>query len=287
MASKRATNNSSVVNLEDQSSLLEGILARGGLSEAKPSETIQKKSKSISKKKTKKTGQTTFSDSSAETPSEWSDVVDVTEEATPTVKISANGKHSVPSAALGKAPDRSETSVTHEAALGYQPGDGASLGYLPGYGAAMANHLASHAQMGGLGDAGPAGAQAALHLSQQQQPWMWPQQPQGFPLNYGNFVPNYTLGGGYVMPSWDQEDQAPVTQRQGDHEISEDEDEEAAQGGEAAVDSGPSTKGKTAEILKEQLGVVKDCDKVAPRALPEVAQLLERYLRDAKSIRHG
>ena len=275
MASKRATNNSTIVNLEEQSSVLEEILSQGGVPVTKPPKGNSDKSKTISKKKSKKAEQTTLISTSPQTPGSSAIGQHSSRSDTPSSSGSAN-RRTLPSAALGSPPPEVLEVGQHGAAAANHSG---SLGNELGNGAASSDGQASHAQ----GNAGWNG-QAGVPMGAQQQQWFW-QQPNNFPLHYGNFVPNYSLGGGYLVPDWDQEDPAPVgTIRQQTHEISEDEDDDlpAEQEAEApAVETPPV--GKTADLLNEQLGVVKDCDKVTPKVATVVAQLLDRYLLESTS----
>ena len=152
------------------------------------------------------------------------------------------------------------------------------------------------------GDAGDFAARLADWTAQQQQQqnWMW-QQMQGFPLPYGNFVPNMNFGGGFLSPDWGEEEAQVGSIRQGTHEISDDEDDAAASGqddqnvadgapanpdrpqdGEAA--DIPLVQNLTADRVKRQLSAVKDADRVTKKVDPVVAKLLDHYLQEATAF---
>ena len=75
--------------------------------------------------------------------------------------------------------------------------------------------------------------------------------------NFGNFVPNYSLGAGDLLVYWDEEEQSesgvnPLKQRQGAHEVSDDEIEQ-----EVPIQAPPKPKqpaeGRVKEKVREQL----------------------------------
>ena len=282
MASKRATNNSTIVNLDQQSTVIEEVLTQAGIGLPKTSKGNSEKIKTVQKKKAKKAEQTTFRSGLAGTVAVAASVPDEMSQATPHCAAPANRSRAVPEAALGRAPSAELGHVNQDEVPGNEPGDAVGHDDQPSNGAPGSGAAGGHAPLGGPAMAGLLG---------DQQHWFWPQGPT-FPLHYGNFLPHFGLGGGVMPPIWDQEEEEVPAERrrQQTHEMSEDEEDEAplAQEGEdegrqaeAAV---PRAAGKTAELLKEKLDVVRDCDKVADKVSPDVANLLDRFLLEANSL---
>ena len=88
MANKRTTNNSTIVNLEDQSAVISDMLEQAGVTTPKLGASSGEISKKIPKKKTKKDGQTTSKSQSA-TLIDSRRAADVTELATPSTGVRA------------------------------------------------------------------------------------------------------------------------------------------------------------------------------------------------------
>ena len=269
MASKRSTNNSTIVNLEEQTAVIDQVLEQVGVRRTPLSTEVSgDRGKQISKKK-KKSGQTTLSSGDVTSND------DVTKEAPGRAAVPKRSQPTRPSAALGGP-------VNQDAQPGDQPSNAVHGDDVLSNGVTGAGRKGNHAPSAQPGDAQSLSEDLAQYLAQQQQQsWMW--QQQAFPMNYGNFVPNYPLGGGFLPTSWDQEDQAPVGMvRQGTHEISDDEEDEDPPSTEPAEPAGvQGAKGKTADLVKEQLGQVKDSDRVLDPVDPEVAKLLDRFLLES------
>ena len=121
---------------------------------------------------------------------------------------------------------------------------------------------------------------------QQHQQWLWQAQMPQFPLGLGNFVPNFGLGSGLAAANWQEEVeevQEPSGRiRQQTHEMSEDEEESVSDSREAS--KAQKEEGVTAELLKETMAKVKDCNRVTEGIEPQLASLLNRFLKDSKSV---
>ena len=135
-----------------------------------------------------------------------------------------------------------------------------------------------------LGAQSQAQGKEPILTPQQQQQWLWQQQLHAMQFPYGNFIPNYNLGGGLLETHWDEEqEELPEGRiRQAVHEMSEEEEEES--GAEDDSILVVPQKGKTADLMKEQLAVVKDCEKIAQDLDQDLAGLLDRYLKDDTSV---
>ena len=287
MAAKSTTNNSTIVNLEEQGALISRVLEEGGVVSPNGSESSGSSLKTISKKKSRKVGQTTSTTSkSASVMIDSSAPADVTR---PAVRRPNKGGEATPSAAAaaGAALKVPDGTVNQPRLLSNEPGNqdaDAALG-------------AGHAQRGG-GDAVDFVGQMADWSSQQHQQWLWQQQAQAFPFAYGNFMPGFPLGAAYAPPDWEEEPQMVPQDpqvgaiRQKTHEISDDDEEtDSASGQEVepqdalpAREAVPKTVGTMADLAKEQLAFVKDSDRVAAKINPDLARVLESYLKDSTAV---
>ena len=138
-----------------------------------------------------------------------------------------------------------------------------------------------------------------MALLQQQQNWFW-QQPQQFqPLpypqypQYGNFVPNFIFGM-VDPPAWvEEEEEEPEAEpavgagvEHGPvHDISDDETDEVQPSG-PVLPVPEQDGGITAGLIDNQLtfSEVKEADKQSAPVQDRVANLLEKYLKDAHSV---
>ena len=126
------------------------------------------------------------------------------------------------------------------------------------------------------------------------QPLNYPTQP----LNYGNFVPNYSLGGVEPPPVfWDEgeaeeEEELEIApparvHRQQDHVVSDEEDNVVVvpqvQGANLAPGQAPAQEGLTAALVGDQLAELSEADRVGPRVDQGVGSLLERYIKEGNS----
>ena len=295
-SSRRATNNSSVASLEDQSRVISQVLGQAGVPSTSSSESGGKKSKS-GKKKTP-------------VPEKDVEAAGRRQPADPGSGL-APGRDVTcqPGAGDAAAPDSgarsSRAQPTHgaEAALPSN-GHGNVLGNDQGQGdpPVLSN---SNNNMAFLGM--PAVAEASREALALQQQWLWQQMFQGF----GNYVPNAAFGQAPEV-FWGREDapqetESPLAElvrtaretreRQPDHVLSDDEDDEAcvpevrlpvqipnavAMG--AVVPEGPSTAQGTVELVKGHLSQVKECDKVSGKVTQDVADLLDGFLAEAVLI---
>ena len=135
-----------------------------------------------------------------------------------------------------------------------------------------------------LGAQSQAQGKEPILTPQQQQQWLWQQQLHAMQFLYGNFIPNYNLGGGLLETHWKEEQEELPEGRitQVVHEMSEEEEEESGVEDDSILVV--PQKGKTADLMKEQLAVVKDCDKIAQDLDQDLAGLLDRYLKDDTSV---
>ena len=260
MSAKRLTNNSTIVNLEDQTAILEEVLTKGGLpAPVKPKSGSGKDKKKLKSKQTT-VGITTplaagggGASEPLATPSRDADVMELQAE-----------------------PARRETAVNQAVLPDNNVIDGAA-----------ASPPLPPAQQ--IGDANFLTQQLAA-----QQQWLW-QQQMGFPLHYGNFVPNYRFGE-VEAPHWEdeaEEEQEVERVRQPVHAISDDDEDEQPEGlavamgvnatnsAEKVAESGGGQEGQLSEIIKEQDAQVKDADRVSSPIDPVLANRLEKYLEEA------
>ena len=119
-------------------------------------------------------------------------------------------------------------------------------------------------------------------FTQQQQQWLWQQQFR-MPLlqDFMNFNPNFPLGAGFMPPAWGFQPQMTGSERVRQaraYEISDDE-------GEVALPTAVTTaEPEITELVQDQLGEIKESDRVRPEVDQEVAQLLNKYLREASAL---
>ena len=258
MASKRGTNNSIVSTLEDQTRVISEMSEKGGgmgkekdRSAGVPSEKIKKKTRNGKASQEKAPPRTLDPQGSTSR-----DVIPAQTHGGP----APSGSRSRP-AAVAAVPDPVQD-VGAEL-LSDEPGDA------PGDQVEVND--------------GEEGQDNQL-LDPDYQQWLWQQQLQQ--MNMQQFgMPNFQM-----PPAWgfqpvfinQQVEQVKVPQaaaRQADHEISDDDEEEDINPPPAGALEGASD-----ELLREQLEHVNEADKVSPKVETKVAQLLDRYLKDAVLI---
>ena len=289
MASKRSTNNSVVAYLEDQSKVIEDTLAVGGVASGKSHNSSGDKVKSIPKNKSGKGKQTTSGQNSSATGKGDVRITLVTPAA-------ANGM----TQGAGRSQALTPGQATEPSDVPSDPGD------LPGNGGTGSGPGSGPTHpRAATGDAGSAsfvdGEGQDVGVLDAHQRWLWQQQQQmqqqmqAFPMHFGNFVPNFALGGSVPLPVFLEDGEAEVDEevvdgapRQPTHAMSNDEGEEpippGAAGAAGPIETGLPEDGQLASLIKEQLGQVKGCDKVLTRLAPAVAQLLDRYLKEAHYV---
>ena len=311
MATRRGTNNSTILNLDQQTAVIAQMSALSGLEAERDSSAQNSSEKVVKKKKAKvKVSEKTLDPQARKTKT-------------------ASG-----SRAVGEVTSQPVQAPTTLAAPSNQPSNGAQA--VPAAGS-RSNQPGNVTQLedgpresrsGGQGDGlepDQDGGQSETRdedevreedpdegeLFLRQQQWLWQQQWQQLaamnpipqpqanqgPSRFGNYVPNFQFG--FLPPQahfWGQEaepeepnEAAPGARpRQAVHEISEDEEEEEP-GAEApaVVAQAPATAAnlsKTERKVRDQLTTVKDSDRVADKADPEVANLLDRYLKEATVV---
>ena len=287
MAARRQTNNSSVASLEDQNAVINQVLEAAGQSQEVPRPLGNVIPKSGNKKKGKEK-----KDGTSKKPrgvvgdvtglAEPSGAVQlgdagpaVTQRAVPSNRAGNGGNEAVPSGnVLGNGGNAQLNGVAPPTAQPSGAGDAQGVGVLP---------------MAGAFD---------HYLAQQQQQWLWMQQFNANPMNFGNFVPGARFGED-VQHFWDEEEQEGANEvevqvvpeppvradRQGAHEMSEDEDDvpQIQIIEQESNKVGTAGTGKFGEVFKEKLTEVKEGDKLAPETCEEVADLLTKYLKESKA----
>ena len=322
MASRRGTNNSAVVSLEQQSAVIADMSTQGGLGAELGSMQVTISEPKVQKKKKKEKAKSSAS-KAPEIQAPQSAGLGVTQpRQVVTSPLFRAGRRVAVTASRGDV--LSNVTQSEDTAAAASHGNPLSNATQSGdtAGPEGQGHDPVDVQDGGplaAGDSsealGEPGEQEVEDLQAQQQQWFW-QQWQQFnqanprpPMNptfsqYGNFVPNYQFG---LLPQghfWQEEEAEEASEeaeaqprvRQATHEVSDEEEEVVevlpqaqvpAQAQAQAAQAGPTqgmVESQTEKKLKEQLNLVKEADRVSPRADPEVAQLLERYIKDAAAI---
>ena len=288
MAARRATNNSTVVSLEEQTEVIENLSTlAGGITSKKtdsskdPKKGGQKKTKPSNSRSAKAktpmagTPEAPLDTSSAQGPRQSGGTDDVT------TSGSATG-----------TPRSGVKAGTKETGL---PSTG---GHDPKPSTSTLAATSTGAQPNGAGD-GDFEELDETFLAQQQ--WLWQQHVRQFGMQmphmgqYGNFVPNFQFGILPQDPAWAEqgeeevetadevpEVQTPNVRRQGTHEVSDEDEEEGEEEVIVVqeVPKSPQLEGITSGLVKKQLGQVKEADRVAKPVNENVASLLERYLKD-------
>ena len=298
MSSKRGTNNSTVVSLEDQTRIIQEMSETAGLKSIpdKSGKTSSEKSKVGKKTKPKAKNSANLPPSGAldiQGPQSLGEPASQAREGRPGRHVtSASGDKTGPSSAK-----RGGGATNH---VGPSAAAGSSHGNVPSNDEddMDAIHDVTPNQPGASGDSSrQQHGDEEFDVQEYQRQWMlqqhqWQMQFQPFGLNpYGNLGFNPGFGEFNQIPDWMKEvpeqpeegsQTAPGAVRQATHEISDEEEDSAEalpQVEREKQDALP--QGKTATKVKEQLEQVKEADKVSPPLDKEVADLLSNYLRDA------
>ena len=283
MSSKRTTNNSTVTSLEGQSALINQVLEEGDIQVSSLVASPIDKTVPKLKKKTK-SKQTT---SSKETPLRWEPARDVSQ------PRAASASQSAAAAAV----NQQEVVVPAQSTgtSGGASGDALTSQWKE----AESPQGPPREVPGSLAAQGCVEAEAQEFYRRQQQ-WMWQQQAQPFPFQpFGNYVPNFQFGAG-VNHFWDQEEPelpqgqgdqgagrveapvvpqvAPQVNRQPDHVVSDNEEEE-----EEILPTPAVSMETFKDLVKGQLGQIKEADKVADPVHQDVADLFTKFLEEAQS----
>ena len=287
MASRRGTNNSTVVSLDQQTAVIEEISTLAGLRSSSVMSPIEdsavRANKGEKEKKKRKAKAAQAGTADPQGP----------------VKAAVRNPQGPRSAGFYQGPSRAASvpgpSET-EAEGGPVQGQGRQLDDVPGNQPdnEVIDRSGSVDQQDGDEEVEPED-----DLERQQQWWLWDQwqrfgQPSAqSPFSpYGNYVPNFAFGMLPQAPEWaaggDNAAGPPTARaRQATHEMSEDEEEEIMVIDRPVTQSQQTVKGpesKSETLLKEQLGSVKEADRVSQAASDEVARLLDRYLKDATAV---
>ena len=295
MSSRRATNNSSVASLEEQSAIIASVTSQSGLGAevlgGLPSEKIKKKKTKFAKKASPPTslGQgammaatvtsitTASGDGRAVTrasmtpfPGLLSTLPSSTFAPGAAQPITGQGTQAMP--LIGGGAETLTTPSTSVPAASVAIGSGVQTPATPSFPQAWATGFAD-----------------PTDLAVMQQQWLWQQQFQQMALNpFGNYVPNFNFGAN-VQADWaqegeEEEEEPPPRARQGAHEISEDEDEDVVvipSPAQSALAGAGDSGGKLEELARDQMAQVKEADRVAPEIIPDVAALLDKLLADS------
>ena len=289
MAARRATNNSTVVSLEEQTEVIDNATAlAGGISTKKTDSS--KDSKKVGLKKPKVSSSRSAKAKTAGTQG----TLDLPQGPQPTgdsqgPRQGGGTSDVTDSGSRAGAPRSVAATVTKETGLrgtgGHDPKVPTSTLAAPSTNAQANEGVAE--ELGELDEA---------FLAQQQ--WLWQQHVRQFGMQmphlgqYANFMPNFQFGVLPQVPDWEEHgeeeviavEEIPVPQakRQGTHEVSDEEEE--GEGEEVfvvgEVPKSPVEEGITSGLVKQQLGQVKEADRVAKPVNENVASLLERYLKD-------
>ena len=287
MASRRGTNNSSVSNLEEQTEVIDQVVQAATNPEASTSRPIEKVKvsgkKKIAKAKSGKEGAPLRARDARDVPGKAPDFPEGPGSEASRPDRQRRQLADVTRSTTDRGDGISGRSVMEawgpDGLRGNQPDD--DLG---------AEDLLAHDPIvdpgAGQGGVGLFGNTAPFlfdnALWQQQQQWMLQQQMLAFQA-------------WQQQPQEEEQETEPVTGesgqvRQAVHEISEDEadlDEVVVAHVQAPsvtqAQSGQSA-GHTETLVQGELAVVKDADRVAPDVGQGVADLLERYLREANSL---
>ena len=266
MASKRATNNSSVTSLEEQSQVIESVLEK---------EALKRSNRPRNSEKNKNSSKNKSADVASPSPpldgarAKSADV-------TAAKKVTA---------AAGAAPVAKATGDGREDARrapGNLPSNGPGAVLLPPE--VIPGLQAFDLDSGMFGETPEVPDVTSAH-----QRWLWQQQQQMMVLQqfqqYGNFVPNFALGGGFLPTAWDQEDPADWASAQPRpvHEISDDEDDpQPAEPLGEVEEIRNDPQGGVADLIKLHLTKVKESDKVSPKVEEGVADVLKSFLEDTQ-----
>ena len=284
MASKRVTNNSTVTTLEDQTRIISVMSEKGG---GQRPEKASNSTSTIEKTKAKKKIR----------------VGKGSQDKTPLRPLDPQGTSSDVTAAQTRGAGTSSASRSRPpdepaAAANVGGGGDGDQGDAPSNPGDVSNQAEAD-DLDELEQGIPEGDDGNQFVDPDYRQWLWQQQMQQMNVpQFGNFMPNFPFGNVQQMSNWGYQMGIPhqpvginpgrSTARQPDHEISDDEDDVPIPANPALIPASTGQnkgeEGASAELLKEQLGQVSEADRVSPPVGTKVAQLLDRYLKDAMLV---